>query len=138
MTKDQVGLVKDSWERVVPISEEAAALFYGRLFQTAPEVRALFATDMAEQGRKLMAMLGMVVADLEEPERLLGPVRALGSRHAGYGAVAAHYDAVGAALLWTLARGLGDAFTPEVEAAWAEAYALVATTMLDAAQARAA
>jgi hemoglobin-like flavoprotein len=44
-------------------------------------------------------------------------VKALGARHSGYGVAAAHYAIVGEALLWTLERGLGEGFTPEVRSA---------------------
>ena len=44
-----------------------------------------------------------------------------------------HYASVGQALLWTLERGLGEAFTPEVRDAWAAAYALLSAAMIEAA-----
>lgn len=135
MTPDQIALVRDSFRRV---PAEAAALFYGRLFDQAPELRPMFRGDMAEQGRKLLAMIAVAVNALDAPERLLPAVRVLGQRHAGYGVVPEHYRVVGAALLWTLREGLGDAFTPETEAAWTAAYVLLSETMIDAAAQRAA
>lgn len=133
MTDDQITLVQTSWADVEPISDQAAALFYRRLFEVAPAVRPLFGDDMQEQGRKLMAMLAMVVRGLTRLDDLVPNVQALGRRHAAYGAQPAHYDVVGATLLWTLRQGLGDAFTPAHEEAWADAYALLAQTMLAAA-----
>jgi hemoglobin-like flavoprotein len=47
---------------------------------------------------------------------------------------AAHYATVGAALLWTLGEGLGERFTPEVQAAWTSAYTVLADTMRTAAE----
>lgn len=88
---------------------------------------------MAEQGRKLMDMIGMVVAGLERVDELVPAVAELGRRHAGYGAQPAHYDVVADCLLWTLAQGLGEEFTPDVRAAWTEAYGLLAATMIEAA-----
>lgn len=133
MTPDNIALVKRSWQQVRPIQETAAELFYGRLFELDPALRPLFKGDMAEQGRKLMTMINMVVVSLDNLAPLLGAVEDLGRRHVAYGVTEAHYDTVGSALLWTLGKGLGDAFTPQVEAAWTEAYTILATTMKQAA-----
>ena len=136
MTPQQVALVQDSFRRVAAIQDEAARLFYGRLFETDPAARPLFAgADMAEQGRKLMATLGTVVGGLRQPEAVVPAAQALARRHAGYGVTEAQYATVGAALLWTLGQGLGEGFTPEVEAAWAAAYGLLTGAMIAAAQA---
>ena len=135
MTPDNQTLVRDSFAKVVPIAPQAAALFYDRLFTLDPSLRPLFKGDMAEQGRKLMAMIGMAVANLNRLDTILPAVQDLGRQHATYGVQPAHYDTVGSALLWTLGQGLGDAFTPAVEAAWTEAYTVLATVMKDAAAA---
>lgn len=135
MTEDQIKLVQDSFRLVLPIRTQAAALFYERLFEIAPEVRPLFrGSDIVAQGAKLMAALGFVAGALRQPEALLPAIRAMAVRHVGYGATAAHYAAVGAALLWTLEKGLGEAATPAVIAAWAAAYGLLSSTMIVAAQ----
>lgn len=133
MTPDQVRLVQDSFAKVRPIADTAADLFYGRLFEIAPQVRALFPDDMREQKGKLMAMLGLAVTNLDRPEIVAPAVRELGRRHVAYGTLEAHYAPVGAALLWTLEQGLGPDFTPEVRQAWTETYGLVAGLMKDAA-----
>ena len=135
MTPEQIELVKASWARVKPISEQAAELFYGRLFELDPEARSLFQGDMKEQGRKLMTMITTAVNGLSRLEAIVPAVQALGVRHAGYGVRDSHYETVGEALLWTLEQGLGDDFTPELKACWAETYTLLATTMKDAAAA---
>jgi nitric oxide dioxygenase len=135
MTPQEIALVQSSFAKVVPISEQAAAIFYARLFELAPEVRALFKGDMAEQGRKLMAMLRTVVSVLDRPEVLVPAAERLAERHVGYGAEPAHYAVVGAALLDTLAAGLGDDFTPEVRAAWTSAYGTLSQVMIAAAEA---
>ena len=136
MTPAQATLVQDSFAKVVPIADAAAGLFYGRLFALDPATQPLFAkADMAEQGQKLMATRGMVVAGLARPATVVPAAQALAVRHVAYGVTEAQYATVGAALLWTLSQGLGAGFTPEVEAAWAAAYALLSGVMLDAAKA---
>jgi nitric oxide dioxygenase len=132
MTPQQIALVQVSFAKVVPIAGTAADLFYGRLFEIAPEIRALFPRDLTEQKKKLMAMLAMAVTGLSRFESLVPAVRALGERHAGYGVKVEHFTPVGAALLWTLAQGLGEEFTPQVEDAWATAYGLLSQAMIDA------
>ncbi|MGT2478419.1 globin family protein [Methylobacterium oryzae CBMB20] len=137
MTPEQVRLVQDSFAKVRPVAGTAADLFYGRLFEIAPRVRDLFPGDMTEQKQKLMAMLGLAVANLNRPDTVVPAPRDLGRKHVAYGAQDSHYAPVGAALLWTLEQGLGPDFTPEVREAWAETYALVAGVMKQAAAAAA-
>ncbi|TAJ35714.1 MAG: hemin receptor [Reyranella sp.] len=132
MTPQQIELVQTSFKKVVPIAGTAADLFYGRLFEIAPEVRPMFPEDMREQKTKLMAMLGTAVTNLHKLETILPAVKALGERHKGYGVTAAHYAPVGAALLWTLEKGLGPDFTPDVKAAWTETYTALAGVMTSA------
>lgn len=129
MTPQQVELVQTSFKKVVPIAGTAADLFYNRLFEIAPETRSMFPADLKEQKGKLMAMLGTAVSNLHQLETILPAVKALGERHKGYGVTAAHYAPVGAALLWTLEKGLGPEFTPEVKAAWTETYTALAGVM---------
>lgn len=133
MTPESVALVQTSFKKVAPIAGAAADIFYARLFEIAPDVRSLFPEDMTDQKKKLMQMLAVAVNNLHQVESIVAPVQELGRRHVGYNVEDRHYDVVGAALLYTLAQGLGDDFTPEVEAAWAETYALVATVMKEAA-----
>ena len=130
MTPKQVALVQTSFAKVAPIAGVAADLFYDRLFEMAPDVRRLFPNDLAEQKNKLMTMLGAAVAGLSKPEALLPVVRALGARHAGYGVAARHFAPVGAALIWTLEKGLGEAFTPDMKAAWVEVYSVLSHAMI--------
>ncbi len=136
MTPDQVKAIQESFKKVAPISEQAAALFYGRLFEIAPEVKPLFRGDMTEQGRKLMATLGVVVNGLSNLEAILPAASALAKRHVGYGVKAADYTPVGAALLWTLERGLGDAWTPDLAADWGAAYTVLSEYMIGEAYGR--
>ena len=132
MTPEKIELVQTSFKKVVPIAATAADLFYDRLFEIAPEVRPMFPQDMKEQKAKLMTMLGTAVTNLHKLETILPAVKALGERHKGYGVTAAHYAPVGAALLWTLEKGLGPDFTPEVKAAWTDTYTALAGVMTSA------
>ncbi len=138
MTTNQKSLVKETFAKVVPIADTAAALFYGRLFEMDPSLRPLFRTDLREQGKKLMQMIGYCVGKLDELDELVPAVKELGRKHAGYGVEEEDYATVGGALLWTLEQGLGAAFTPEVKAAWTTVYELLAATMLEGAKSAAA
>ena len=130
MNPIQVTMVQQSFSKVAPIADDAAALFYGRLFEIAPEVQPLFRGDMKEQGRKLMATLAAVVNGLDNLEAILPAASALAKRHVSYGVKAAHYAPVGAALLWTLERGLGPQWTPQLAAAWGDAYGVLSDFMI--------
>ena len=138
MTPDQIKAVQESFTKVAPISEQAAALFYGRLFEIAPAVKPLFRGDMKEQGRKLMATLAVVVGGLSNLEAILPAASTLAKRHVGYGVSAADYSSVGEALLWTLERGLGAGWTPELAASWSAAYGVLSNYMIDEAYGRSA
>jgi hemoglobin-like flavoprotein len=135
MDERQIDLIRTSFAQVVPIKVQAAAMFYARLFEIAPPLRGLFYGDMEEQGAKLMAMLATAVAHLDRLDTIIPAVRALGTRHAAYGVKEADYTPVAEALLWTLGQGLGEAFTPETEAAWVAAYTILAGQMQEAARA---
>ena len=132
MSPHQITLVRASLARIAPQAECIGLDFYARLFRDNPGVRAMFPTPPAEQAGKLMAMIAMIVAALEQPQRLHAMLCALGDRHAGYGARQAHYDAVGAALLQTLHHHLGAQFDGELGDAWAAAYAVMAERMIAA------
>ena len=130
MNASDVALVQDSFKKVAPISDVAAELFYGRLFEVAPQVKPMFRGDMKEQGRKLMATLGVVVTGLTRLETVLPAASALAKQHVAYGVKAEHYPIVGGALLWTLEKGLGDAWTPELASAWTAAYGTLSGYMI--------
>jgi hemoglobin-like flavoprotein len=134
MSPEQKALVKETWRKVAPMADAAARAFYDRLFEIDATTRLLFkAANLAEQRRKLIQALTLVVQGLDHLEALAPALADLGRRHAQYGVTAGHYDTVGAALLWTLERGLGSGWTPEVKAAWSHAYALLADVMQAAA-----
>src|SRR6266446_1298135 len=130
MTPDQVKLVQQSFAKVAPIADQAAVIFYDRLFEVAPQVKAMFPADLTEQRKKLIAMLSVVVNGLSNLDSVLPAASALARRHVSYGARPEHYRVVGGALLWTLEKGLGDSWTPEVSDAWAAAYGTLSGFMI--------
>ncbi len=136
MNPTQIKLVQDSFAGVAPISDQAAVMFYDRLFEVAPAVKAMFPTDLTEQRKQLMATLAVVVNGLSNLESILPAASALAKRHVGYGAKPEHYPVVGSALLWTLEKGLGSAWTPEVASAWTAAYGTLSGFMIAEADGR--
>jgi hemoglobin-like flavoprotein len=130
MTPSDIDLVQSSFAKVAPIADVAAGLFYGRLFEIAPEVKPLFHGDMTEQGRKLMMTLGVVVNGLKDLETILPAAKALAVKHVAYGVKARDYEPVGEALIWTLERGLGPDFSTEVRSAWLAAYGALSGAMI--------
>jgi hemoglobin-like flavoprotein len=135
MTPEQTKIVRDTWRRIVPIADTAAALFYERLFEIDATTRPLFDdVDLAAQRKKLVHVLGAAVAGLDRLDALVPVLEELGRRHLDYGVVESHYDSVGAALLWTLERGLALAWTAEAKTAWTQAYGLLSGVMRRAAR----
>ena len=133
LTEYQIELVTNSWNKVIPIAETAAELFYNRLFELDPSLKTLFKGDMKQQGEKLMSMITVAVKALNRLDDVVPAIQQMGRRHVGYNVEPEHYNTVGAALLWTLGQGLGDGFTTEVEEAWTVVYGILSTTMIDAA-----
>jgi hemoglobin-like flavoprotein len=129
MTPRQVQIVQQNFQKVAPIADVAANLFYARLFELDPSLRKLFSGDMKRQGTMLMSMIGAAVRGLSDPNALIPVLTALGRRHTGYGVVDAHYATVAEALLWTLEQGLGADFDAESRDAWVAAYTLMSTVM---------
>ncbi|WP_344464694.1 globin family protein [Kitasatospora kazusensis] len=126
------GLIKSSFALVEPYGPEAAAHFYRHLFEHHPDVRDLFAEHLDDQQDRLWSALGALVTHLEDTGTLLPFLRELGRRHAGYGALPAHFPAVGASLIATLRHYAGTAWTPETEASWLAVYGTVSSTMAEA------
>jgi nitric oxide dioxygenase len=118
MTPDEMKLVRLSLVRVMAIKSEAGRIFYDRLFAIAPDVKPMFKGDIGAQAAKLMATLAVAIGMLDKPELIDGMLAGLAKRHVAYGVRDEHYDKVREALLWTLERGLGADFTPQVKAAW--------------------
>lgn len=133
MDAKSISLVQSTFQQIVPIAGTAASLFYDKLFELDPSLKPMFKSDISEQGKKLMQMIGIAVNGLNNLDALVPAVEQLGVRHVGYGVQDSHYDTVGTALIWTLNKGLAEDFTPEVEAAWIEVYTLLAGVMKQAA-----
>ena len=128
MTHKQVELIETSFRSIRPIAHEAGAMFYARMLELDPSLRPMF-RDVDNQAHKLMQVLGVAVAMLRKPEELFTIVEELGRRHVSYGVTDAHYQIGGAAFIWTLEQGLGDAFTPEVRDAWVALYDAITWVM---------
>ncbi len=129
MTPQLKNLVRDSFARVAPLADEAGALLYDRLFEMDPSLRGLFHSDIRDQGRKLMQMIAVAVNSLDNLEAIVPALHTLGRRHMAYGVTAQHLEIGGVALIWTLERVLGAAFTPDVRHAWASVYDVLITVM---------
>src|SRR5262245_5408093 len=135
-TMHQIELVTRTFAVVAPIADDVAALFYRRLFEIDPSLQSMFRGDMTAQRRKLMVLLTAAVKGLPRLDRLVPVLQDLGRRHADYGVIESHYETVGNALIWTLEKGLGPDFTPEVRAAWTTVYGVLAATMKAGAEER--
>jgi hemoglobin-like flavoprotein len=129
MKSSQITLVQSTFDRILPISDVAAQIFYGRLFHLNPSLRRLFNGDLQMQGKKLMDAVSIIIGNLNRPDRIVPGIRALGRRHAAYGVQGEHYETFGEALIWTLEHALGDLCTPEVRGAWSTVYDVLAETM---------
>lgn len=134
MQPSDLALLQQSFARIMPHREQAAALFYQNLFAIDPSAKPLFAnSDMQAQGKKLMSALGTVIVRLRNPQGLSADLAALGRRHIEYGVTDAQYASVGQALLETLVQFFGEDFTPQLRNAWSSAYQLVSTAMIEGA-----
>jgi hemoglobin-like flavoprotein len=133
MTPEQIETVQSTWRAVVPIADQAADLFYDRLFVLDERLRSLFPDDLTDQKKKLMSMIGRVVTALRDVNSIVPAVQDLGRRHVGYGVRDEDYATVAQALLWTLEKGLGEGWTPPVKESWVAAYTLLSGVMVDAA-----
>ena len=134
MNHQQIDLVRKSFALVQPMAPQAAALFYDNLFAADPTLRSLFTGGMAQQGERLMAMIGNALGMLDRPGALMPALRSLGARHARYGVQDSHYPTVGGALLKTLEQGLGEAFTVEMRNAWLDLYGVITRSMQEGAR----
>lgn len=132
MNAEQIKMVQSSFEQVKPIADQAAEIFYGRLFEAAPHTRHMFKGDMTKQGAMLMSTLGLAVGSLNDLDKIIPAVRALGRRHVGYDVQFDHFAIVGESFLWTLEQAFGSALTDELKTAWTEAYLLLAGVMQEA------
>ncbi len=136
ITPEQIKLVQESFAKIATIVDQAGIMFYNRLFELAPQLKTMFPAEMTEQRRKLVATLALAVNGLADLQSVLPAAAALAKRHIAYGVKPEHYPIVGSALLWTLEKGLGDAWTAETAEAWAAAYAALSALMIEEAYGR--
>ncbi len=129
LTAHQKNLIQDSFAKVEPIAEQAAEIFYNKLFEFDPALKPLFKGDIKSQGRKLMAALKLAVRGLDDLDSLVPVLQNMAAKHVEYGVKVDDYTPVGNALIHTLKTGLGPAFTPELKDAWVEVYQVMATVM---------
>jgi hemoglobin-like flavoprotein len=134
LSTDDIERVRNSFDRLWPISSRTAGLFYDRLFEIAPEVRPLFRNDLDEQKRKFIATLAVIVGSLDDSGKLMTLTDTLARQHGSFGVRPAHYTVVGEALLWSLERGLGEQWTPGVAASWSKAYGMISAVMIERGQ----
>lgn len=133
MTTKQINIIKTTWQAAATNADLVGHLFYNRLFEIAPEVKPLFSsTTIPEQSKKLFTMLTYVISKLDTGEDIINELTRLAQRHVKYGVEEKHYNYVGAALLWTLEKGLGDMWNLEVKQAWATCYAALSFAMITA------
>ncbi len=129
-----VELLEQSFELVKPQADELMSSFYNNLFTDYPASKQLFEhSDMSKQKQMLKGALVMTVENLRRPDVLSDALKGLGARHVKYGALPEHYPMVGQSLLKALAQHAGDAWTDELQEAWAGAYGVITELMLEGA-----
>jgi nitric oxide dioxygenase len=133
LSAKQKRLVRESFESIMQYDNSVVVLFYGRLFELAPEVRAFFKIDIREQSRKLLETLNALVDALDRFEELRGHLAELGRRHVNYGVEESHYVNLRSAMLWAMGQALGLEFDRETRAAWETLLREVSAVMLEAA-----
>ena len=131
LTTAQIDLIRESFRRLQPDVETASGLLYERLFEIAPELRAMFRSDMAEQGMQFMSTLGVILQHLDDPETLRPHLEHLAQGHAAYGVKAEHFEPMGQALIWSMRKTMGENFPEGAAAAWKAAYELLAREMVE-------
>jgi hemoglobin-like flavoprotein len=129
MTPEHIALIKDSFRKLSPALDDVGRIFYARLFNANPELRALFPGEIDRQSRALTTMLEMIVKTLDLQDKLVPLIHYLGERHAVFNVKPEHYRPFGEALIWTLSSILLDEFTPETRRAWEEAYRFMEENM---------
>jgi hemoglobin-like flavoprotein len=133
MNPSTIDNVQRTFNLIAPIADDAAALFYSKLFELDPSLKSMFKSDMTDQGKKLMQILGVAVSSLNNLDAIVPAVQDLGRRHVQYGVRPQHYNTVAEAILWMLAQTLGATFTAEIKQSWTEVYTVLADTMIAAA-----
>jgi hemoglobin-like flavoprotein len=133
MTAEEIDLLRAGYRVLARTKRSTASLFYGRLFEIAPETRVLFTGDIQLQGEKMMSTLGTILAQLPSSTALEALLADLARRHVGYGVEPQHYALLGEALMWTLEQRLPSAQRAETFTAWQRAYEELSAAMIRAA-----
>lgn len=115
-------LVQQSFALLEPALEPLMDLFFARLFQMEPSLRNLFPNDLSHHKRIFCRTLALIICEMEELAQLDTRVEELGKLYIALGLDAGAYDTLGAALVWTVEIGLGEAFTLEMRTAWSLFY----------------
>jgi methyl-accepting chemotaxis protein len=127
--------LETSFDLVAPRGDELMDVFYARLFAAAPAVKPLFAgTELKKQKTMLLGTLVLLRKSLRDLDPIVPKLRELGARHVAYGARPEHYPVVGEVLIASMAEIAGEAWRPEYERAWGEAFAIVAGAMIEGAE----
>ncbi|MEO1491026.1 MAG: globin domain-containing protein [Pseudomonadota bacterium] len=132
LTERQIELIRDSHGWLMPEAQRLSGVFYDDLFRRAPNLRALFREDLAEQGMKFMTAISMITSYLEDRAALEGRLHDLGKAHALFNLRAMDYREMEEALIDTLAEAFKNRFTTEIELAWRSAFSHMAERMLAA------
>jgi len=135
MTPDDITQVQESWRKMEPVKDIAAELFYTRLFELDPVLRAICGDDMKDKQKRFTQVVGATVRGLARVDMLLPAVREFGMRHPLPGEIEQHHANVASALLWMLEKSLRRDFTPEVKSAWIKAYGVLSQTVREATRA---
>ncbi len=130
LSAEETRILRDSFMRVIPVSEQASQALYTRLFEIAPSLRSMFPADLVLQQEKLVLMLGMTLDLLDDPKGLGAACKELGERHRGYGALPEHYPIVGRLLVEEFGRAAQPPFSEVENRLWSDLYDRVAAAML--------
>lgn len=129
-----IEVLQQSFRRLTPKADTLASTFYDLLFERSPEALQLFAgVRFDEQKKKLLRALALVVRNIERQEFLAPYLSGLGAMHVAYGVRPEHYPMVGECLMTALAETAGKSWTPDQEAAWRGAFAVISRVMLSGA-----
>ncbi|MEY9877778.1 NAD(P)H-flavin reductase/hemoglobin-like flavoprotein [Streptacidiphilus sp. MAP12-33] len=134
LSADEIALLRASVQVVSPLADDMTVYFYAILFQRHPEVRQLFPANLDVQRDRLLRGLLRIVDLVDDPDNLVRFCQRLGRDHRKFGALNAHFPAVGAALLDSLARFADLAWTPLLAEVWTKAYGVVSAVMIQAAE----
>lgn len=135
MTNEQIILVKKTWRVMRDFNPLVIGdSFYSKLFWEKPSLRRMFPREMEEQYKKLVDVLNLIIARLDQPGQLEEELELLARRHIHYGVTSSHYKLFGKAMLWTVERALGKDCTAEILTAWKSCYTSLVEKTIGAAE----